>query len=114
MLPCLWGGFISNARLIPLGLSWLLYWIAVTGVELWAFRMTERGGPPTEFWIFFLFYTVNVSQGAVVFAVMRVYRALGYRLVRVPLGKPTSERESILKAAGIETAEQSDSSTAPD
>ena len=112
-LPCLWGGFISSAQLFSWGLGWLLYWIAVTGIEFWVFRMILRGGPPDDFWSFFLFYTVNVSQGAVVVVVMRIYRFLGYRLVRVARGEPTSERVSMLEAAEREIAKP-DSSAAPD
>ncbi len=90
-LPCLWGGFVSNAKLIPLGFGWLFYCLFITGLEIEMIFAVERGGPN---WgeAFGLTYLVNVTQGALVFGVMRGYRALGYRMVRAPRHMPSAEQ----------------------
>ncbi len=86
-LPCLWGGFASNVKVIPLGVAWLLYCLVVTCLEFWALCAVANY-PPNPWEVYWLVYLVNASQGAVVFAVMRCYRALGYRLLRVPREVP--------------------------
>ncbi len=81
-LPCLWGGFASTRKLWSLGVAWTIYSFAVTAGEL-AIVIIILGPPPGTgyYWIFCL---LNFTQGLVVFAVMRIYRTLGYRLQRVP------------------------------
>jgi hypothetical protein len=92
-LPCLWGGFVSNAKALVLGICWLLYCLAITGLEFGCLcAVLGRPGPnPLE--VFFVFCLMNASQGAVVFAVMRIYRALGYRMLRAPRTLPTPAPE---------------------
>ena len=89
-LPCLWGGFVSTIKLVLLGVGWLLYTLLVTGLEVGALCAVLRT-PPDLGRVFAVVYLVNVTQGAAVFGVMRCYRALGYRLVRVPRNVPSPE-----------------------
>jgi hypothetical protein len=88
-LPCLWGGFVSTHRVTPLALGWLVYCLLVTGVEFQVL-CTSLGVPSSRDTgrVFVMAYLINASQGAIVFAVMRCYRALGYRLLRVPRELP--------------------------
>jgi len=112
-LPCLWGGFLSTARAVALGFGWLLYCLVVTGLELATLFMVLRGSGSKVWEVFWLAYLVNVSQCAVVFGVMRCYRALGYRLQRVPRKLPPPLPEA-LKQALKEAAEiENDHATTP-
>jgi hypothetical protein len=86
-LPCLWGGFVSNAKALALCITWLVYAMLISGFEVVTIAAIVRG-PRDDFW---LYYLVNFSQGAVVFGVMRAYRALGYRLQRISGGVPVAE-----------------------
>ena len=80
-LPCLWGGFVSEGRVWWLGLAWTVYCLVVSGIEL-AVLCAILGRPREDaIWQLGL---LNFTQGTVVFAVMRIYRTLGYRLQRVP------------------------------
>jgi hypothetical protein len=80
-LPCLWGGFASARKLWSVGPAWTIFSLLVSAVEyMFLCRMVS---PPTERDSFWMFYLMNVTQGIVVFAVMRIYRTLGYRLQRV-------------------------------
>jgi hypothetical protein len=89
-VPCLWGGFVAAANLIPLGFSWLPYCLLVTGIELGLIGLVEHS-PPDWGHVFGIIYLLNLTQCAVVFGVMRVYRALGYRLERVPREMSSTE-----------------------
>ena len=86
-LPCFWGGFVSSSRVIVLVPCWLAYSLVVTGVEFAGLCMA-LSYPPDAIKTYFLVYVVNVTQGGVVFGVMYCYRALGYRLLRVPREMP--------------------------
>jgi hypothetical protein len=108
-LPCLWGGFVSSAKLIPLGIAWLLYCLVVTGLEFGTLCVVEGAPPPSHAAnIFGLVYLANVTQGAVVLGVMRCYRALGYRLERVPRDMPPPNRlQETWEAVLVETEDDS-------
>jgi hypothetical protein len=80
-LPCLWGGFVS-LRALVLVLAWAVYCLIVSGIELAVCSLIEPGAPDRD--AFSILYALNVSQAATVFAVVRIYRALGYRLQQVP------------------------------
>jgi hypothetical protein len=112
-LPCLWGGFVSRARLVPLGLAWLIYTLIVTGLEFWGLCAVLRA-PPEPWKVFWVIYVVNATQGAVVFGVMRCYRALGYRLLRAPRTLPPPLPEW-LAAADVDAVNETgdDSSSTP-
>ncbi len=111
-LPCLWGGFVSNARLVPLGIAWLIYTLVVTGAEF-AALCVALSSPPNPWETFWLVYLVNASQGAIVFAVMRCYRALGYRLLRVPrtLPPPLPERTAETEIEATQATSDGSAST---
>jgi hypothetical protein len=81
-LPCFWGGFASSPGVWRLAIGWAAYILVVTLMETAIFCNFLRGGRWSE--VFFVMFPVNVSQGAVVFAVMRIYRTLGFRLERIP------------------------------
>ena len=84
-LPCLWGGFASAKRVWRLGVAWSVYNLGVTGTEVAVLRAFGPPHEPETLWeILWVLGVVNFTQGVVVFAVMRIYRTLGYRLQRVP------------------------------
>jgi hypothetical protein len=83
-VPCLWGGFESTRSMLRLGIAWCVYILVVTSVELPVALMP--GDAPHKMEVFAMIYLINFAQGFVVFAVMRIYRTLGYRLQRVPRG----------------------------
>ncbi|MGO9110997.1 MAG: hypothetical protein ACLP9L_17380 [Thermoguttaceae bacterium] len=62
--------------------TWAVYGPIVTGVEFLALCVVL--GDPHDPQAVWSFLTMNFTQGAVVFAVMRIYRTLGYRLQHVP------------------------------
>jgi hypothetical protein len=101
-LPCLWGGFVGSSSLMPLGFGWLIYCLLVTGLELGIFSVLQRG-PPHTAEALVVIYLLNVTQGAVVFGVMRAYHAIGYRLQRVPREMPPpKELQEMWEAALVE------------
>jgi len=83
-LPCLWGGFVSARRAWWLAIAWTGYSFGVTVVEFAI--LCKVLGDPHNTNTFWLIYLMNVTQGFVVFAVMRIYRAIGYSLQRIPRG----------------------------
>jgi hypothetical protein len=80
-VPCIWGGLFTNWRMRWLLPAWLSYCVVLTAAEfgiVWAvFRPPPRGND------FLMFQVVNAAQVVTVFGVLRLYRAMGYRLVRV-------------------------------
>ncbi len=46
-LPCLWGGFLSTACAVAMGLGWLLYCLLVTGLEFGTLCLV-LGAPGSE------------------------------------------------------------------
>ncbi len=87
-VPCVWGALFASSSVVRLFLVWLVYCAVVTLGEFTAMAVLVRL-PTGMSWadirlVVLIYYTVNVTQCAVVFGTLRVYRALGFRLVRVP------------------------------
>jgi hypothetical protein len=99
-LPCLWGGFVKLPAVL-LALAWAAYCLIITGIELAIVSLLGPAGPPGE--AFGIFFAMNLTQAAVVYSVMRVYRALGYRLQRVPRFAPPEPEVDDTEAAAVET-----------
>jgi hypothetical protein len=80
-VPCIWGALVSGLPIVRLAVGWLFYCGLLTGVEFGV--LCAILGPPAD-WsregTFFLL--MNVCQCATVFGTLRIYRALGFRLVR--------------------------------
>ncbi len=90
--PCIWSALASTAGVIPLALGWLVYCVALTGVELVVIGIfTGPARHPGE--TFGLPFLLNVGVCATVFGTLRIYRALGFHCVRArPAGNsPASE-----------------------
>ncbi len=81
-VPCIWGAFARVAIIIPLALGWLVYCAVVTAIEFSV--LASIFGPVPRGEIPYLMYVLNVSQCATVFATLLIFRALGFRLLRVP------------------------------
>jgi hypothetical protein len=83
-LPSLWAAFVASPAFVPV-LALAMYSVFISIIELAIIYTIEgpRGGPSFGE-VFGVFFMGNLSQSAVVFAVMRIYYALGFRLQRVP------------------------------
>jgi hypothetical protein len=79
-LPCLWIGF--RRRVLALIAVWAGYELIIAGIEYLIVVTFLRA--PREMKIYGVLAICNLTQAAVVFAVARIYYALGYRLQRVP------------------------------
>jgi hypothetical protein len=81
--PCIWGAFASARRIPLLAVGWFAYCAVLTAVEIGVFTFFWK--PLREVWldIFFLFYLMNLMQCLTVFGVLLIFRAIGFRLVRV-------------------------------
>jgi hypothetical protein len=84
-LPGLWAAFASRPAIVSVvGLS--IYALFVTGIEFAAVcpSVAPRSSTSRFAAVFGVFYLANITQCLVVFTVMRLYHALGFRLQRVP------------------------------
>jgi hypothetical protein len=97
-IPCIWWAFVSATKATRLALIWLYYCAAITAVEYAIISAMIHFPRDREFAVYL--FIINIPQCAVVFGALRIFRALGFRLVRMPAGKPveqdavTHERES--------------------
>jgi hypothetical protein len=103
-LPCLWGGFTSLPGLLFV-LAWAVYCLIVTGIELGVISAIDGGRAGADRGAFAILYALNGVQAAVVFGVMRIYRALGYRLQRVPRYAPSPEEMTLEQEADTPTVQ---------
>ncbi len=87
-IPCIWWAFVPTARLLPLLLGWLLYCAALSALETailvailppWGEDQVVIGG---------VIFVINVTECVAVFGVLRIFRAMGFRLVRFPKTDP--------------------------
>jgi hypothetical protein len=87
-IPCIWWAFLSTAKAIWVALLWLIYVAALTvaigTVDVWIRHLIFRPwlGNTAEFGL--EIFVTNLSQCFTVFVVLRIFRALGLRLVRIP------------------------------
>jgi hypothetical protein len=79
-VPCIWV-MTSTLPTVVLALAWLFYCGSLTGIEIGALNLIlgPGGNAGREFLLLLL---LNVCQGATVFGTLRIFRALGFRLVR--------------------------------
>ncbi|MHC4177116.1 MAG: hypothetical protein ACYSWU_06400 [Planctomycetota bacterium] len=87
-VPCVWGAFLPRRTFLPLAVGWLLYCGLLTALEFAS--LVAILGPPGEDQVPFWMYLVNISQCITVFGTLLVFRALGFRLLRV--SKPDQAR----------------------
>ena len=80
-VPCIWGALVKSNP-VPL-LAWPVYCAFVTAIEFTAlcFLLGPPGADSRE--VFMAFLLFNVLQCATVYFVLRLFRAVGFRLVRV-------------------------------
>ncbi len=81
-VPCIWGAFRRKEILGRLIAAWLGYCLLVTAAEL-AVLVAFLGPAPTEE-VPSQLYVFNLAQCATVFGTLLLFRALGFRLVRLP------------------------------
>jgi hypothetical protein len=82
-IPCIWGAFASPRRLPLLAAGWFAYCALLTGAEI-GFFVFLLGPPPEDLLeIFSVIYLMNLMQCLTVFGVLLIFRAIGFRLVRV-------------------------------
>jgi hypothetical protein len=79
-VPCIWGALIKTNPVPPL--AWPVYCAVVTAVEFGSLCMLL--GPPSLDWseALLVFFLLNLSQCATVYFALRLFRAVGFRLVR--------------------------------
>lgn len=80
-VPCIWGAFIKAEYFLPLGGGWLVYCGLLSAIELGV--LTVFLGPPGESEAIAMIFVFNATQCAVVLGTLLVFRALGFRLLRV-------------------------------
>jgi hypothetical protein len=82
-MPCVWWAFSSTGTIIRRALGWLVYCAVVAAIEVVALLAVIG---PRHRWleIALLFFVLNVSQCAAVFGTLLLFRAIGFRLVRMP------------------------------
>jgi hypothetical protein len=83
-IPCIWWAFSSTKTVVRLFLWWPLYCAALTAVEFgglcailgsaWSHAMEDG----------LVLFVINLSQCGAVFGTLLVFRAIGFRLVRMP------------------------------
>lgn len=80
-VPCIWGALVRSNPVPPL--AWPVYCAVVTALEFGA--LCAVLGSPGRDWneILLGFLLLNLSQCATVYFALRVFRAKGFRLVRV-------------------------------
>ena len=85
-IPCIWWAFLSARRLTRMLLVWPIYCIMLTAVEFGC--LCAMLGPPGQEILepAIVFCILNLSQCATVLGVLLVFRAIGFRLVRMPAG----------------------------
>ena len=83
-IPCVWWAFLSRAKLMLVAVGWLFYCAVLTGLEMVIICAIER--PPHGEIVkgILLYYLLNVTQCAAVFGTLLIFRAIGFRLVRMP------------------------------
>jgi hypothetical protein len=83
-IPCVWWAFLSRAKLMLIAIGWLFYCAMLTGLEI-AIIVAVFGPPPGEIVKgILLYYLLNVTQCAAVLGTLLIFRAVGFRLMRVP------------------------------
>ncbi|MEN6338154.1 MAG: hypothetical protein ABFE01_28185, partial [Phycisphaerales bacterium] len=81
-IPCIWWAFQPTARLWRLTVGWLFYTVVLTVVEV-AIVLAIRGLPANRLAEGIgVSLILNVTQCLAVFGVLRIFRAMGYRMVR--------------------------------
>lgn len=79
-VPCIWGALVKSNPIPPL--AWPVYCAVVTVVEF-ASICAVLGSPGAESMeILLVFFLLNLSQCATVYFALRIFRAVGFRLVR--------------------------------
>lgn len=80
---CIWGAFLPQRRFFRLAFAWLFHCAAVTGVGFFGLVAVLGSPGPESTKVAMSMYLLNVSQCAAVFGTLRIFRAVGFRLVRV-------------------------------
>ncbi len=96
-LPSLWAAFASRTTIVA-AIALAIYSLIISGIEfglVWAFARPAPPGTADIAEGLGLACTGNLAQAAIVFGVMRIYYALGYRLRRVPRKAPPLAEVSI-------------------
>jgi len=91
-VPCIWGAFARATILVPLAFGWLIYCGGVTVLEFVV--LVSIFGPVPRDEMPILMYLLNVTQCGTVFGTLLLFRALGFRLVRVPSGRAREAGQS--------------------
>jgi len=83
-VPCIWGALVKSNPVPPL--AWPAYCALATAVEFGVLCGVLGSPGPDAGEVFVAFFLLNLSQCATVYFVLRVFRAVGFRLVRVARG----------------------------
>jgi hypothetical protein len=98
-LPSLWAAFVPRPAIV-LSVCLAIYGLPVSLIELTILCAVEPpAGRPSLGEIFTGIYIANLVQCGIVFTIMRIYHALGFRLQRVPRKAATPEAEPVAAEA---------------
>ena len=89
-LPCVWWAFVSRTSAVLVAIGWPFYCAVLTGLEILVFCAVFSRPPAGQMLnIALLYYLLNVSQCAAVLGTLLIFRAIGFRLVRMPAADRT-------------------------
>ncbi len=80
-VPCIWGAFLPPSTLPGLIIGWFFYNALLTAFE-YGFFVMFLGGPGDNEVPFYM-YLMNIVQCATVFGTLLIFRACGFRLLRM-------------------------------
>jgi hypothetical protein len=85
-MPCVWWAFSSTGTVTRRVLGWLAYCAVVAAIEFLALLVVIGVPRSPVRWleIALLLFLLNVAQCAAVFGTLLLFRAIGFRLVRLP------------------------------
>jgi len=84
-IPCIWWAFLSTAAFIRLVVGWPFYCAVLTAIEFGCLCAAFGSPPPGQgMEAALVFYLLNLSQCAAVLGTLLIFRAIGFRLVRMP------------------------------
>lgn len=91
-VPCIWGSLMILASLGAAILGWFFYCLFLSTVEYFILD-AATGTSPNNGW--FIILLINLSQCLTVFVTLRIFRAIGFRLVRLPARPSTGEQPAV-------------------
>jgi hypothetical protein len=100
-VPCIWGGLILSSSVVAAAWGWLTYCAILTLVEYLVLAGISGSRGPDGMRPLVYMYVMNIAQCVAVFGPLRGFRALGFRLLRLPAaGKAATDTTDSRKNDG--------------